>query len=432
MARRILADTRPLQNVYFQRLWTANIITVIGAQLTVVAVPAQIYAITGSSAYVGLSGVFGLVPLVVFGLWGGALADTFDRRRILMVTTGGLIATSAALWAQAATGADNVWLLLSIFSVQQAFFAVNQPTRTAVLPRIMSLDLLPAANSLNMTVMQAGAIAGPLVGGALIPILGFSTLYFVDTVCLFATLWAVVSLPPLPPEHTPGRPRPTAGFRSVIDGLVYLRGQPVLLMSFVVDLIAMIFGMPRALFPQMAHESFGGPSDGGWAFALLFIAIPVGAVLGGVLSGWVSAVRRQGMAVIVCIVVWGLSVAVAGGALVFADSAMLPVLPIVVGALMIGGAADMASAAFRQTMLQSAASDDVRGRLQGVFIVVVAGGPRIADVAHGTSAAMAGTAVTVAGGGLATVVLTVAVAFAVPVFWRYRVTVAETDAIDDR
>ena len=423
MSRRILADTRPLQNVYFRRLWTANIVTVIGAQLTIVAVPAQIYAITGSSAYVGLSGVFGLVPLVVFGLWGGALADTFDRRRILMVTTVGLIATSVAFWLQAAAGADNVWLLLSIFAIQQAFFAVNQPTRTAVLPRILPLERLPAANSLNMTVMQAGAIAGPLVGGALIPVLGFSTLYLVDSICLFATLWAVVTLPPLPPEHEEGAATPTAGFRSVIDGLVYLKGHPVLLMSFVVDLIAMIFGMPRALFPQMAHESFGGPTDGGVAFAILFIAIPLGAVVGGVFSGWVSRVSRQGRAVVICILIWGASIAVAGCVLIFARGTMLPILPIVVFALMVGGAADMASAAFRQTMLQSAANDDVRGRLQGVFIVVVAGGPRIADVTHGATAAVAGTAVTVAGGGILVVILTVVAAFAVPVFWRYRVAV---------
>ncbi|ALG83811.1 MFS transporter [Gordonia phthalatica] len=423
MSRRILADTRPLQNVYFRRLWTANIVTVIGAQLTIVAVPAQIYAITGSSAYVGLSGVFGLVPLVVFGLWGGALADTFDRRRILMVTTVGLILTSAAFWLQAALDVNNVWLLLSIFAVQQAFFAVNQPTRTAVLPRILPLERLPAANSLNMTVMQAGAIAGPLVGGALIPILGFSTLYLVDSICLFATLWAVVTLPPLPPEHEEGVAPPTAGFRSVIDGLIYLKGHKVLLMSFVVDLIAMIFGMPRALFPQIAHESFGGPTDGGVAFAILFIAIPLGAVVGGVFSGWVSNVERQGRAVVICILIWGASIAVAGAVLVFARGTILPILPIVVFAMMVGGAADMASAAFRQTMLQSAGSDDVRGRLQGVFIVVVAGGPRIADVTHGATAAVAGTAVTVAGGGILVVILTVVAALAVPVFWRYRAAI---------
>ena len=422
---RFLADTRPLKNLHFRRLWTANIVTVIGAQLTVVAVPAQIYAMTGSSAYVGLTGVFGLVPLVVFGLWGGALADTFDRRRILMVTTIGLIASSAAFWAQSAAGVNNVWLLLSIFAVQQAFFAVNQPTRTAVLPRLLPPEELPAANSLNMTVMQAGAIAGPLVGGALIPVLGFSLLYLVDTVFLFATLWAVFWLPALKPDLPDGVKPKTPGLRSVIDGLGYLRGHPVLLMSFVVDLIAMVFGMPRALFPQMAHEDFGGPSEGGVAFALLFIAIPLGAVVGGVLSGWVSRVERQGRAVVVSILVWGASIAVAGGALFFADGQIFPVLPIVVIALMVGGAADMASAAFRQTMLQSAASDDVRGRLQGVFIVIVAGGPRIADVTHGASAAAVGTAVTVAGGGLFVIIGTVLAAIAVPAFWRYRISLRQ-------
>src|SRR4051812_40344518 len=166
--RSLLADTRPLQEPHFRRLWTANIVTVIGAQLTVVAVPAQIYAETGSSAYVGLTGVFGLVPLVVFGLWGGALADVIDRRTLLTCTTLGMIATSALFWLQTWTGVASVWTLLGLFSVQQAFFAVNQPTRSAVLPRLLPDQLLPAANSLNMTVMQAGAIGGPLIAGALI------------------------------------------------------------------------------------------------------------------------------------------------------------------------------------------------------------------------------------------------------------------------
>ena len=205
--RGLVADTRPLQNPHFRRLWFANMVTVIGAQLTVVAVPAQIYAITGSSAYVGLTGVFGLVPLVVFGLWGGALADAFDRRTLLVISTVGLITTSAGFWAQAALGRNDVWLLLGLFSVQQAFFAINQPTRSAVLPKLLPPELLPAANSLSMTVFQAGAIAGPLVGGALIPVLGFSWLYFVDTVTLFATLWAVVALPRMPVENARRSPR---------------------------------------------------------------------------------------------------------------------------------------------------------------------------------------------------------------------------------
>ncbi|WP_299575035.1 MFS transporter [uncultured Williamsia sp.] len=418
---RLLADTAPLRSPQFRRLWTANIVTVIGAQLTVVAVPAQIYSVTGSSAYVGLAGLFGLVPLVVFGLWGGAVADVVDRRVLLIITTLGLIGCSALFWLQAAVGVDNVWVILTLFAVQQAFFAVNQPTKSAILPKIVPIADLPAANSLNMTVMQAGAIVGPVVGGALIPQLGYSTLYLVDTIFLFATLWAVVALPSLKPERDASAPR-VAGLRSVIDGFVYLRGHKVLLMSFVVDLIAMVFGMPRALFPQMAHENFGGPEDGGLAFALLFAAIGAGAVVGGVFSGWVSRVERQGLAVIVCIVVWGLAIAGAGIAVAFAGGSALPVLPIVIALLMVGGAADMASAAFRQSMLQSAANDDVRGRLQGVFTVVVAGGPRIADVAHGGVAAVAGVAVTTAGGGILVVVFTVVAALAVPAFVRYRVT----------
>ena len=414
--RRLLADTRPLAEPHFRRLWLANIVTVIGAQLTVVAVPAQIYAITGSSAYVGLTGLFGLVPLIVFGLWGGALADVFDRRILLVITTLGLIVTSGLFAVQAFLELENVWVLFGLFSVQQAFFAVNQPTRGAIIPRLIEPELLPAANSLNMTVFMAGAIAGPLVGGALIPVLGYSWLYLADTLCLFATLYAVVGLPRLRVEGRAATP----GLRAVLDGFRYLRGHKVLLMSFVVDIIAMVFGMPRALFPEIAHESFGGPDEGGLVFALLFAAIPAGAVIGGVFSGWVSRIQRQGLAVIVCIVVWGLAMTGFGLAVAFVDLGTTPMLMLALLMLVIGGAADMASAAFRQSMLQAAASDDVRGRLQGVFIVVVAGGPRVADVVHGSAAAVVGTAAAAAGGGILVVILTVIAALAVPVFVRYR------------
>lgn len=414
--RSIVADTRPLQHGHYRRLWTANIVTVIGAQLTIVSVPAQIYADTGSSAYVGLTGIFGLVPLVVFGLWGGALADHLDKRRLLSITTVGLIATTLAFWAQAALGLTNVWLLLALFSVQQAFFAVNQPTRTSVLPSILPTELLPSANALNMTLVQAGAIAGPLVAGALIPVLGFSWLYLADAVGMLATLYAVRRLPPIPGAAEPGE---SPGLRSVIDGLRYLLGHPVLMMSFVVDLIAMIFGMPRALVPEMAHVDLGGPPEGGLAFAVLFAAIPVGAVLGGVLSGWVSRVRRHGLAVVWCIVVWGVGVALTGLAVMPAHGHLSPWLWLAFVALAIGGAADMASSSFRQAMLQSAASPAVRGRLQGIFIVVVAGGPRIADVLHGYVATDLGAARTTALGGVAVVVLVLAAAALVPSFVGY-------------
>ncbi len=414
--RGLFADTTPLTNPHFRRLWQANIITVIGAQLTVVAVPAQIYSITGQSSYVGLTGIFGLVPLIVFGLWGGALADHFDRRRLLQVTTAGLIVTSGLFWVQAALGLDNVWLLLGLFSLQQAFFGVNQPTRSAVLPRLLPSAQLPAASALNMTVMMAGAIAGPMIGGALIPVLGFSWLYLIDTLTLFATLGAVWRLPALPIENRVGSP----GLRSVVDGLAYLRGHPILLTSFLVDLIAMIFGMPRALFPEIAHIDFGGPREGGLVFALLFAAMPAGAVLGGVFSGWVSRVSRQGRAVVLSILVWGAAMAVFGLAVGLATAWHLPMLALAILMLVVGGAADMVSAAFRQAMLLSAADDAVRGRLQGVFIVVVSGGPRIADTVHGYAAELVGTAWASAGGGLLVIVLTALVAVIVPAFWRYR------------
>lgn len=415
--RGLLADTRPLSNDRFRRLWIANIITVIGAQLTVVAVPAQIYQITQDSAYVGLTGIFGLVPLIVFGLWGGALADAFDRRKLLLVSTVGLIGTSIGFWALSAFGIQNVWLILVVFALQQAFFGLNQPVRGAVLPRLLPGELLPAANSLNMTVTMFGAIAGPLIGGMLIPLLGYAWLYLIDSITLLATLGAVLKLPPLPSEHGIGAP----GLRSVIDGFRYLGTQPVLLMSFLVDIIAMVFGMPRALFPEIAHTAFGGPVGGGLAFALLFAGIPAGAVLGGVLSGWVSRVERQGLAVLIAICVWGAAMVGFGLATWPAGGQALPWLVVAFAMLVIGGAADMSSAAFRMTMLQQAASDAVRGRLQGVFTVVVAGGPRIADVLHGAVSSRIGPVATTAGGGGLVILGTLIAAVAIPVFVRYRV-----------
>jgi MFS family permease len=257
------------------------------------------------------------------------------------------------------------------------------------------------------------------VAGVLIPIIGFEWLYLIDTITLFTTLSAVVRLPAMVVEGGAGR---TPGLRAVVDGFAYLRGHPVLLMSFVVDIIAMVFGMPRALFPEIAHVDFGGPDAGGMVFALLFAAIPAGAVIGGVLSGWVSRVDAQGRAVIACILVWGAAMAGFGVAVGLAERWRTLMLVLALVMLMLGGAADMASAAFRTSMLQAAADDAVRGRLQGVFLVVVAGGPRVADTLHGVVAAGVGTAAAAAGGGLLVVVGTVVAALAVPSFVRYRIT----------
>lgn len=414
--RDILADTRPLRVPAYKRLWTANIVTVIGAQLTVVAVPTQIYAITGSSAYVGLTGLFGLVPLVVFGLYGGSIADAFDKRKVLIGTTLGMIGTTALFLALSALDNTNVWLLLTTFSLQQAFFAVNQPTRTAVFRAILPLDLLPAGSSLNMMLMQAGAIVGPLLAGAMIPLIGFTWLYLVDVVFLLPTLFAVVSLPTLRPSGEVVK----AGFRSVVAGLHYLWTQPVLMVAMLLDLIAMTFGQPRALYPEISDISFGGGEDGGMMLAFLYSAMAAGAVLGGLFSGWVSRVLRQGLAVMVCVLAWGVAVIGAGVGVLLSPGAVTSWAWLVIIMLVLGGAFDMFSASLRTAILQQSAAAHVQGRIQGIYIVIVVGGPRLADVLHGWSAAPLGAGWTTLLGGVLVVALTAVLLLAVPAFRRYR------------
>jgi MFS family permease len=418
---RLFADTTPLRQRDFRRLWWAGIPTVIGANLTIFAVPVQLYALTQNSAYVGLAGVFALVPLVLFGLLGGAWADAMDRRTLLIIAAFGLALGSILLWVQAAMALNNVWVVLCLLAVQQAFYAVNSPTRSAAIPRMLPDDQLPAANSLNMTVQQFGAIVGPLLAGLMLSWIDLSTLYLIDAITCLAPLWATIRLAPMPPTEAVERAA-RWGFGAVLDGFRYLAGNTVVLMSFVVDLIAMIFGMPRALFPQMAHQSFGGPVDGGTIMALLAAAMAVGAVLGGVFSGWLPRIRRQGLSVVVAIVIWGLAMIGFGVAAGFAHGHAGPLLWVALAFLAIGGAADMVSSAFRSTILQAAASDDLRGRLQGVFLVVVAGGPRVADALHGAGAAAIGTTAAAAGGGVLVVVGVVIAALVVPAFVRYRVS----------
>lgn len=416
--RDIFADTRPLQVPAYRRLWSANIATTIGAQLTVVAVPVQIYALTGSSAYVGLTGLFGLVPLVVFGLYGGSIADAFDKRRVLIASTLGMTLAAVAFWGLSVTGNTNVWWLLSVFSLQQAFFAVNQPTRTAVFRSILPLDQLPAGSSLNMMLMQFGAIVGPLVAGALIPLIGFSWLYALDAVLLVPTLGAVLALPSLPA----GARAQKAGLRSVVDGLSYLWTQPILLVAMLLDLIAMTFGLPRALYPEIAAESFGesGDGGGGMMLALLYSSMAAGAVLGGLLSGWVSRVVRQGLAVVVCIIAWGVAVIVAGAAVMLSPGAVTLWAWLVILMLVTGGAADMFSAALRTAILQQSAAEHVQGRIQGIYIVVVVGGPRLADVLHGWAADPFGAGLTTLLGGVLVVAGTLLCVAVVPSFRHYR------------
>ncbi|GAP47697.1 MFS transporter [Streptomyces azureus] len=406
--RRWAMDTRPLRRPAYRRLWGSTIVTAVGSQLTAVAVPKQIYDITGSSAWVGAASLAGLVPLIVFALWGGAIADTMDRRKLLLITNSGIAVTSLLFWLQAFTGLESVAALMVLLAVQQAFWGLNAPARNASIARLVPEDELPAANALGSTVMQTGQVAGPLLAGALIPVVGLPELYLVDALALCVTVWAVYRLPSLPPLGTAAR---RAGVKEIAAGFRYISGHTVLLLSFLADIIAMVLGMPRALFPQLAAQTYA-PYGEGLALGLLFAAIPIGAVLGGLFSGTFSRARRHGWMVIGSVVVWG--AAITG----FGVSGNLWVG---VAFLAVAGVADMVSMVFRGAILLSAATDEMRGRMQGVFTVVVAGGPRLADVLHGTAGSAFGPRTAVAGGGLLVVALMLALAAAVPALRRYRV-----------
>ncbi|MEU9400067.1 MFS transporter [Streptomyces sp. NPDC048242] len=407
--RRWAMDTRPLRIPAYRRLWTSTIVTAVGSQLTAVTVPKQIYDITHSSAWVGYASLAGLVPMVAFALWGGAVADTVDRRKLMLVTNTGIAVTSLLFWAQAFTGLDSVPVLMVLLAVQQAFFGLNSPARSASVARLVPEAELPAANALGTTVMQTGLVAGPLLASALMPVVGLPELYLIDALALCVTVWAVFRLPALPPLG--GTAARRAGVREIAAGFRYITGHQVLLMSFLADIVAMVFGMPRALFPELAAETYVS-WDPDFALGLLFAAVPVGAVLGGLFSGVFSRARSHGWMVIGAVVAWGLAIAGFG---------LSGNLWVAVAFLAAAGVADMVSMVFRGAILLSAATDEMRGRMQGVFTVVVAGGPRLADVLHGTAGAAFGTRAAVAGGGALVVAVMLVLAAAVPALRRYRV-----------
>jgi MFS family permease len=401
--RRVVADVRPLAHADFRRLFVGQGVSMVGFQLTAVAVPIQMYDVTRSSFWVGAIGLAGLVPLVAVGLYGGAVSDAVDRRRLLVASSLVVWLATLGLLGNAAAGADNRWALLGLVVVQSVGFALSAPTRGAIVPRLLPTHLVPAGNTLNFTMSNVGAVAGPLLAGVVIVRGGFAAAYAVDAVLFTVGLYAALRLPALPPLGETTRP----GLRSVWAGLAFIGTRPVLLMSFVIDIIAMVFAMPRALFPEVAETRFDGAGDAAWLFA----AISIGSVVAGVASGWIGRVHRQGLALVLAVLAWGAAVAASG----LARSLWLAVV-----LLAVAGAADLVSAVYRQTILQTYAPDEMRGRMQGVFIVVVAGGPRLGDLRAGATAATFGATVSWVGGGVACVVLVLLLTALTPALVRYR------------
>jgi MFS family permease len=416
-ARRLAIDLTPLRaSRDFRLLWFGELVSETGSQIALVAVYVQVFQITDSAFAVGAVGAVQLVPLAVAALLGGPLIDRYDRRRLLLVSTCGQAGASGVLLAATVAGSPPLAAVYVGAALVAGFGGFSLSVRSSMTPNLVVPSQLSSALSLNQVMFHMTLIVGPAVGGIVIDQVGLGWAYGIDVVSFAATIGAVVLMRPQHPEVDPAaeerEERAGAlahGWRQITEGFRFLKGRRVLQSTFYVDLIAMTFGMPRALFPVLAVTQFdAGPEIVG----ILFSAVSLGALLGALTTGWVRHVQRQGLAVLVAVGVWGAGIAMFG----FAGD----VLTLALVALGVAGAADVVSAVFRSTILQQSVPDNLRGRMSAVHILVVVGGPRVGDMEAGVVAAIFTPTISVITGGLACIAGVVALALAVPEFARYR------------
>ncbi|XNY99536.1 MFS transporter [Micrococcus luteus] len=422
---RLLADLTPLRvSADYRRLWLGNTLSFVGTQLTLVAVSLEVFALTGSSFAVGLLGLAALVPLVVAGLYGGAVADRYDRRTVALWSALVMWLTIVGIAAHAWLGIESVALLYGLTALHSAASGINQPTRGAIIPALVGVTLLPAANALNMMTFSVAMMVGPLLGGVLVAGIGYAWTYTIDVVTFLAALYAVWRLPPLPPQPEEGKsqePR-RLGLSSVAEGFRFLGTRPNVRMTFLADIVAMATAFPRALLPAIGGVILGGGES---AVGLLLAAMAAGSFLAGLFSGTFTRLHRHGLGTYVCILVWGAAVA-AFGVVVWWGSSLHPddgrlawALAGSAVCMAVAGAADSVSAVFRTTILQSATPDRLRGRLQGVFVVVVAGGPRLGEMIQGGASTALGEGLTLIAGGVLCIIGVSLLMRAQPGFLRY-------------
>lgn len=409
---RLLVDLTPLRRFpQFRRLWLGYLVSLLGSQLTVVAVAYQVFKITHSSADVGLVSIAQLGPALVGALYGGSLADAMDRRRLLMLAQCGMAACSIGLALNGSHGA--LWPVFLFASVSAGFSGVDSPTRTSIMMTIVGRESFVEANALRQLLQQSSLIAGPAVGGVVLGAFGLSAAYWADVATFAASVTAVATLAPLP--HVAAGQR--AGVRAIADGFRFLKGRQAIQGCFAADLTATVFGMPTALFPAIGLIRFHGGAE---AVGYLYAAPGGGAFVAALLTGWASRVRRLGRAVVAAVVVWGLAITAFG----FVGN-----LPLALVLLGVAGGADLFSALFRNSMIQVEAPDRLRGRLTSINTAVVGGGPRLGNFEAGLVAGGIGVQWSVVSGGLASAVGVVVVALLMPRFSRYHL--AEGNAPSD-
>jgi predicted MFS family arabinose efflux permease len=403
---RIALDVSPLRTSRsFRLLWTGQLVSMCGTQIRFVAVPYQVWLLTRSPLAVGLLGAFQAGPLLAFSLWGGVIADAVDRRRLLMATQAGLMATSAVLALGTAAGLASIWFLYTVTAFGAAFSAVDGPARASLVPTLVDRSQIPAAMALQQVLFQASGVIGPAAGGLVLARAGLAGAYWIDVATFTAALAGVTAMRPAPTARETTRP----GFHSLLEGLRYLGGNRVLLSTMSLDFVAMFFGWPRAMFPFYSERIFHAGPQG---LGLMFAAPGAGALLGALLAGWVSGVRRQGMSVLACVTGWGLAIAGFG--------MLRSAFPLALALLACAGAADVFSAIFRGTILQLSVPDPLRGRMSAVNLMFVIGGPRLGEVESGAVAGALSPQAAVVSGGLACLFGVAAVAIFVPELARYK------------
>ena len=403
---KVLIDIAPLrESRQFRLLYLGQIVSSIGSGVTVVAAPFQVYQLTHSSLMVGLLGLAQVLPLIAGSLVGGALADAHDRRRVLLLAQVLVGATSMGLALNAMLSNPHVWLIFLLTTLQAAFYGLDRPTRSAATPALVGPLNLPAALALNQLLLQLSIVIGPALGGVLIAKVSMASAYWVDTISFGFAIVALLLMKPILPEG--GGTRASAA--SIVEGLRFLKGRQALQGTFVIDINAMVFGMPRALFPALGTTVFGGSAA---AVGLLYAAPGAGAMIGALTSGWVSRIDRQGRATILAVIAWGASIAAFG---------LTSVLPLALVLLAVAGASDVISAVFRNTILQLSVPDHLRGRLSSIHIAVVTGGPRVGDAESGLVAGLTNPGFAVVSGGLACIVGALAIGKLMPKLtdWRF-------------
>jgi MFS family permease len=414
-ARRLLIDLTPLRRSRdFRRLVAGELVSVLGNQLTTVAIPYQVYQLTRSSLDVGLVSVTQLVPLIAGSLLGGSVVDAVDRRRLLMAAQVLMAACSAGLAVNADLAPSNparpaLWPLFVLPALAAGFSGLESAGRNAIVPNMVRRSEVSTANAIFQALFQFGLVAGPALAGLLLAGAGVRFVYWMDLASFGAALLAVFLISPQPAGGSGHRP----GLRSILEGLAFVRDRQAIQGAYLIDINAMVFGLPRALFPALAVSVFGG---GASTLGFLYAAPGAGALAGALTTGWVSRIQRQGLAVILAVIAWGAAVAAFG---------LVPWLPLALVLLATAGCADVISAVFRSTIIQLAVPDALRGRLAGLQIAVVTGGPRVGDLEAGAVAAGFGNTVSVVSGGLACIAGALVLARVLPGFRRQRMEPAQ-------